>query len=56
MVDDQIAARGVADQAVLQAMREVPRHVFVPKTHVQESYEDYPLPIGFGQTIVFSEI
>jgi protein-L-isoaspartate(D-aspartate) O-methyltransferase len=51
MVDGQIAARGVADQAVLQAMREVPRHVFVPKTHVQESYEDYPLPIGFGQTI-----
>lgn len=51
MVDEQIAARGVADQTVLQAMRTVPRHMFVPKTHVQESYQDYPLSIGFGQTI-----
>jgi protein-L-isoaspartate(D-aspartate) O-methyltransferase len=51
MVDQQIAARGVKDLAILQAMREVPRHIFVPKTHLQESYEDHPLPIGFGQTI-----
>ncbi len=51
MVAEQVAARGVADQAVLQAMRSVPRHLFVPKGHVHEAYADYPLPIGFGQTI-----
>jgi protein-L-isoaspartate(D-aspartate) O-methyltransferase len=51
MVDEQIVSRGVTDSAVLQAMREVPRHMFVPKTHINESYEDYPLPIGYGQTI-----
>ncbi len=51
MVDEQIAARGVRDQAVLKAMRTVPRHLFVPKTHLHEAYADYPVPIGFGQTI-----
>lgn len=51
MVNEQIAARGVADQAVLQSMRTVPRHLFVPKTHLHEAYADHPLPIGYGQTI-----
>lgn len=55
MVQDQIAKRGVLDPAVLAAMREVPRHLFVPLETLQYSpeqvYGDYPLPIGEGQTI-----
>jgi protein-L-isoaspartate(D-aspartate) O-methyltransferase len=51
MVDRQIANRGVTDSAVLDAMRTVPRHLFVPESHQREAYEDYPLPIGEGQTI-----
>ena len=51
MVEKQIAARGVADSAVLDAMRTVPRHLFVPEEHRKDAYEDFPLPIGQGQTI-----
>ena len=51
MVSTQIEARGVQDPAVLEAMRRVPRHTFVPPTYLDQSYEDHPLPIGFGQTI-----
>jgi len=51
MVATQIAARGVRDPRVLEAMREVPRHRFVPWSARQEAYEDRPLPIGEGQTI-----
>jgi protein-L-isoaspartate(D-aspartate) O-methyltransferase len=51
MVDDQIAARGVKDARVLAAMREVPRHEFVPPDVRADAYIDSPLPIGFGQTI-----
>jgi protein-L-isoaspartate(D-aspartate) O-methyltransferase len=51
MVRDQIEARGVRDPRVLEAMRRVPRHLFVPDTVRSEAYEDYPLPIGHGQTI-----
>lgn len=51
MVDRQIAARGVRDEAVLEAMRAVPRHRLVPEDVRPYSYEDTPLPIGFGQTI-----
>ncbi len=51
MVQSQIAARGVRDSRVLEAMREVPRHRFVPPQYSAESYQDYPLPIGSGQTI-----
>ncbi|WP_404383639.1 protein-L-isoaspartate(D-aspartate) O-methyltransferase [Caenispirillum salinarum] len=51
MVERQIAARGVADRAVLDAMEAVPREAFVPD-HLQElAYDDTPLPIGQGQTI-----
>ena len=51
MVQDQIRPRGVTDAAVLAAMREVPRHRFVPD-HLQSlAYADQPLPIGQGQTI-----
>ena len=51
MVDSQLAARGIRDPAVLEAMRRVPRHLFVPETCVDEAYEDHPLSIGHGQTI-----
>jgi len=51
MVQDQIQARGIADRKVLQAMREVPRHRFVPQTIRSKAYSDRPLPIGSGQTI-----
>jgi protein-L-isoaspartate(D-aspartate) O-methyltransferase len=51
MIDDQIRARGVTNQAVLDAMRKVPRHLFVPPGLRDAAYDDGPLPIGQGQTI-----
>jgi protein-L-isoaspartate(D-aspartate) O-methyltransferase len=51
MVTDQIAARGVKDPRVLAAMRQVPRHLFVPADERASAYDDRPLPIGYGQTI-----
>jgi protein-L-isoaspartate(D-aspartate) O-methyltransferase len=51
MVDEQIAARGVRNRAVLDAMRAVPRHEFVPETYRNSAYADTPLPIGLDQTI-----
>jgi protein-L-isoaspartate(D-aspartate) O-methyltransferase len=51
MIDDQIRARGVTNQAVLDAMRKVPRHLFVPPNLRDAAYDDGPLPIGQGQTI-----
>jgi len=51
MVADQIAARGVTDPGVLDAMRAVPRHEFVPGAMREDAYADSPLPIGHGQTI-----
>ena len=51
MVASQIEARGVRDPLVLEAMSEVPRHLFVPTDVVGQAYADYPLPIGEGQTI-----
>ncbi len=51
MVEEQIAARGVADGRVLAAMRAVPRHRFVPPDVQGAAYADRPLPIGWGQTI-----
>jgi protein-L-isoaspartate(D-aspartate) O-methyltransferase len=51
MVRTQIEARGVRDPAVLEAMREVPRHRFVPQSQSARAYQDRPLPIGHGQTI-----
>jgi protein-L-isoaspartate(D-aspartate) O-methyltransferase len=51
MVEEQIAARGVSSQRVLEAMRRVPREAFVPD-HIEElAYSDGALPIGEGQTI-----
>ncbi len=51
MVQRQIEARGVEDRRVLEAMRTVPRHLFVPEGIRNSAYQDYPLPIGEGQTI-----
>lgn len=51
MVQNQIEARGVKDEKVLEAMRKVPRHLFVPENMRRYSYQDEPLPIGDGQTI-----
>jgi protein-L-isoaspartate(D-aspartate) O-methyltransferase len=51
MVREQIEARGVRDPRVLDAMRRVPRHLFVPEALRSEAYNDYPLPIGYDQTI-----
>jgi protein-L-isoaspartate(D-aspartate) O-methyltransferase len=51
MVKTQIVARGVSNAAVIEAMKKVPRHLFIPKEYEDEAYNDYPLPIGHGQTI-----
>ena len=51
MVRVQIMDRGVKDEAILKAMRKVPRHLFVPEEYVNEAYYDSPLPIGYNQTI-----
>jgi protein-L-isoaspartate(D-aspartate) O-methyltransferase len=51
MVENQIRNRGVRDPEVLKAMKKVPRHLFVPEEYLDEAYNDYPLPIGYGQTI-----
>lgn len=51
MVRDQLLPRGIRDEAVLAAMRKTPRHLFVEEAMHAKAYEDYPLPIGFGQTI-----
>ncbi len=51
MVRTQIEKRGVRDARVLEAMRKVPRHEFVPVGSRACAYEDKPLPIGHGQTI-----
>lgn len=51
MVETQLAARGIRDPRVLDAMRTVPRHLFVPDDQVAYAYDDRPLPIRSGQTI-----
>ena len=51
MVEQQIKARGVSNRNVIAAMLKVPRHMFVPDDMVPYAYDDYPLPIGEGQTI-----
>jgi protein-L-isoaspartate(D-aspartate) O-methyltransferase len=50
-VRKQLAERGIRDVRVLDAMRQVPRHEFIPETFLQDAYGDHPLPIGEGQTI-----
>ncbi|MCM8787076.1 MAG: protein-L-isoaspartate(D-aspartate) O-methyltransferase [Candidatus Omnitrophica bacterium] len=51
MVKEQIFCRGIKDKRILEAFRNVPRHLFVPESQLRFSYIDSPLPIGEGQTI-----
>jgi protein-L-isoaspartate(D-aspartate) O-methyltransferase len=51
MVEDQLRARGIADQRVVDAMARVPRELFVGEEDMDLAYADMPLRIGFGQTI-----
>lgn len=51
MVDEQLARRGIKDQRVLNAFLEVPRHKFVEEYLKYKAYDDYPLSIGYNQTI-----
>ena len=51
MVENQLRQRGITDDRVLDAMGDVPRHLFVTEDLRDEAYMDGPLPIGFGQTI-----
>jgi len=51
MVLRQIQARGVKNTRVLEAMRVIPRHLFIQQAYAKEAYNDYPLPINGGQTI-----
>ena len=51
MVSYQIENRGISDDATLEAMRKVKRHLFVPIGSVDYAYDDRPLSIGYGQTI-----
>ncbi|HPJ58628.1 MAG TPA: protein-L-isoaspartate(D-aspartate) O-methyltransferase [Bacteroidales bacterium] len=51
MVSTQIADRGIRNPLVLESMEKVPRHLFIPEEYRDEAYNDYPLPIGYGQTI-----
>jgi protein-L-isoaspartate(D-aspartate) O-methyltransferase len=51
MIEEQLVTRGITDQRVLEAMRTVPRHLFVEDAFQAHAYGDFPLPIGSGQTI-----
>jgi protein-L-isoaspartate(D-aspartate) O-methyltransferase len=51
MVEHQLRARGISDERVLEALRRVPRHLFVPAARRDRAYDDTPLPLGEGQTI-----
>ena len=51
MVDEQLASRDIRDRRVLDAIRKVPRHRFVPPAQQPRAYDDTPLPIGYDQTI-----
>lgn len=51
LVETGIIGLGVTDPQVVQAMRAVPRHEFVPDQYLDQAYENHPLPIGYGQTI-----
>jgi protein-L-isoaspartate(D-aspartate) O-methyltransferase len=51
MVQEGIIAWGVVDEEVIEVMRIVPRHEFVPQEYLDRAYFNHPLPIGYGQTI-----
>lgn len=51
MVKEQLVHRGISDSKTLDAMRKVPRHLYVPRNMEEAAYDDNPLPIGYQQTI-----
>lgn len=51
MVKDQLIARGIKDERVLQVMGKIPRHLFIEEALAGEAYNDHPVPIGEKQTI-----
>ena len=51
MVETQLIPRGIKDPRVIEAMRKVPRHLFLDEALWPEAYEDHPVPIGEKQTI-----
>ena len=51
MVESQLQHRGIRDQRVLEAMLQIPRHLFVPEAYRSQAYGDHPIPIGENQTI-----
>jgi len=51
MVEQQLIPRGISDLSILKVLKKVERHKFVPEELLENSYGDYPLPIGEGQTI-----
>lgn len=51
MINKQIISRGIKDKNILNALKTVERHLFVPEEYKNRAYEDRPLPIGYGQTI-----
>ncbi|MDR3135105.1 MAG: protein-L-isoaspartate(D-aspartate) O-methyltransferase [Deltaproteobacteria bacterium] len=51
MVRDQLAARNITDQRILEVMGSIPRHLFLDESFSLRAYEDGPLPIGYGQYI-----
>ena len=51
LVEEQLKRRNIKSEAVLNAMRCVPRHLFVPENLIDHAYDDSPLPIGLNQTI-----
>lgn len=51
MVENQLRDRGIHHSATLEAMRQVPRHLYVPTSQRRFAYNDRPLPIGHGQTV-----
>ena len=51
MVKTQIIDRGISNTETLESLKKVPRHLFVPPEYEKDAYGDFPLPIGYGQTI-----
>ncbi|MDB5810605.1 MAG: pcm [Betaproteobacteria bacterium] len=48
---ERLREQGIADEAVLNVMNEIPRHIFIEEALASRAYEDIALPLGFGQTI-----
>ena len=51
MIEEQLIPRGIRNKKILEAFENIPRHLFVPEEKQSYAYEDYPLSIGWGQTI-----